>query len=202
MKSLLKLSVILVLFSITQCQSPSHPSQWSDEKLNDWFETGQYLNGLQLIPDPSIDRLSFAIHYYDHKETWDKAFAFLKNTDLANIALGRIELGNEMYATVSEYSPKDRDSALFEVHKKYIDIQWIISGEELIDIAQLKDMTITKPYDSENDIAFGTVPDYSELKTTPERFYIFFPADAHRPALKAGNDSASVRKIVVKVPYQ
>ena len=201
MKSSSKISVILVLTGITQCQPPSHPSKWSDEKLNEWFESGEYLNGLQLTPDPSIDRRSFAVHYYDHKETWDKAFAFLKNADVVNIALGRVELGDIMYATVNEYPLKDRDNALLEVHNKYIDIQWIFSGKELIDVAHLKDMTITKPYDSENDIAFGTVPGFTELETSPERFYIFFPADAHRPALKVENSSVSARKIVVKVPY-
>jgi len=197
-----KISVILVLSTITQCQPSSHPSKWSDDKLNNWFESGQYLNGLQMTPDPSIDRRSFAIHYYDYKEIWDMAFAFLKNADLANIALGRIELGDNMYATVSEYFPKDRDETLFEVHKKFIDIQCVVSGKELIDVAYLKDMTVTKPYDSENDIAFGTISDFSELQMTSKRFLIFFPADAHRPGLKAENDSALVRKIVVKVPVQ
>jgi len=201
MKTSTKISVILILYGITQCQPPAHPSQWSDEKLNDWFESGAYLNGLPLIPDPSIDHRSFAIHYYEYKEKWDRAFAFLKNTDLANIALGRIELGDNIYATVSEYFPKDRDATLFEVHQKYIDIQCVVSGNELIDIALLKDMTVTNPYDSGNDITFGTIPEFSELKTSPGQFYIFFPTDAHRPALKAENDSASVRKIVVKVPF-
>ena len=194
--------MILVLFGMTQCQSSSHPSQWSDQKLNEWFESGQYLNGLKLIPDPSIDRRVFARHYYDHKETWDKAFAFLKNTDFTQAALGRIELGGTMYATVSEYFTKDREGNLFEVHEKYIDIQYIISGVELIDVASLKNMVVTKPYNPAGDAAFGTVSDFSVLKTSPDRFFIFFPDDGHRPCLKDGNDSVLIRKIVVKVPVE
>ena len=201
MKSSSKISVILVLSGITQCQPPSHPSQWNDEKLNHWFESGEFLNGLQATPDPSINRRTFAVHYYNHKEMWDKAFTYLKSIDLADAALGRVELGNEMYAFVNEYPPKNRDEALFEVHNKFIDIQWVLSGTELMDVASLKDMTITKLYNPESDLAFGTVPAYTELRATSERFYIFFPDDAHRPALKAENWDNPVRKVVVKVPY-
>ena len=202
MKFLSTTSKLFILLVFTQCQSSSHPAKWSDQKVNEWFESGQYLNGLQMLPDPSVDRRSFAQHYYDHKETWDKAFEFLKNTDFANMALGRIELSNHTFATVSEYFPKDREGIPLEAHKKYIDIQYVISGYELIDIAPLKNMTVTTPYNSENDIMFGVVPEFSELKASPERFFIFFPTDAHRPGMGIGNDSVLVRKVVVKVPVE
>jgi len=200
MKSLTKIFMILVLTSLTQCQSSSHPSKWSDQKLNEWFESGQYLSGLQILPDPSIDCRSFAQHYYDHKEMWDKVFSFLKTTDFANATLGRIELDDKMFAIVSEYFTKEREGAPFEVHQKYIDVQYVISGNEEMDIAPLKNMTVTKQYDSENDYALGAVSEFSKLKASSERFFIFFPADAHRPGLKDGNDSVMIRKVVVKVP--
>ena len=197
MKYLSGITLLLVLLGFTRCSS-SHPEKWSEQKLNDWFMSEQYLNGLQLIPDPSIDRRSFAKHYYDHKDVWDKAFAFLKNTDLANLPLGRIELGDKMYATVSEYFPKDRDATFFEAHKINIDIHYVISGKESIDVAPLESMTVTEPYNLENDIEFGTVPRFTELKATPDKFIIVFPADAHRPSV--GDDKVFTRKIVVKFP--
>ena len=200
MKSLSKIFMLIVLFGLIQCQSSSHPSKWSNQKIDEWFESGQYLNGLQLLPDPSIDRRSFAEHYYDHRETWEKAFAFLKNTDFAHTGLGRIELGGNMFATISDYLPKDREVTLIEAHEKYIDIQYIVSGREQIDVAPLKDMTVTIPYNSENDIVFGTVPEFSELDASPDRFFIFFPNVAHRPGMKIENDSMIIRKVVVKVP--
>jgi YhcH/YjgK/YiaL family protein len=183
-----------------QCQSSSHPSKWSEQKLNEWFESEQYLNGLQITPDPSINRRSFAEHYYDHKEVWDKALAFMKNSNLSELPLGRIELGDKMYATVSEYFLKERDTTLFEAHQIYIDIQYVISGRELIDVAPLETLNVTEPFNSEKDILFGTVPKYSALKASPDRFFIFFPSDAHRPGIKEGNDNVFTRKIVVKLP--
>ena len=200
MKSFIKITVLLVMFGITQCQSSSHPSKWSDQKLNEWFKSGEYLGGLQILPDASIDQRLFAIHYFDHKEVWVKAFAFLRNTDLANLPLGRIELDGNMYATVSEYFLKDRDTTLFEAHQKYIDIQYVVSGRESIDVAPLEHMTVTKPYNADNDILFGTVSNYSELKAAPDRFFVLFPSEAHRPGMIDGSNNLFTRKIVVKVP--
>ena len=199
MKKYLFIVFSTVLFCTVCNAQSSHPSKWSDKKVKEWFESGKFLNGLPMIADPSIDKRTFAIHYYDHKETWDKAFAFLKNTDLSTLALGKIELGGGMYATVSEYDTKDRESTLFEAHKKYIDIQYIIKGKELMDVEPLKNMTVTKPYNEANDAMFGTVAKFKELKAMPGRFFLFFPTDAHRPSMKDGN-SLQVRKIVVKVP--
>ena len=202
MKTLLKISVILVLSGITQCRSSSHPSKWSETKLNEWFEEGLYLNGLQILPDPLTDRRTFAEHYYDHKEVWDKAFAFMKHTDFTHMPLGRTELGDNMYVTVSEYYPKVRELTLFEAHQINIDVQYIVSGKEAIDIAPLKDMTVTQLYDAESDIMFGTVPSYSELKSSPDRLFIIFPSEAHRPSIIIDNDSTLIRKIVVKIPVK
>ena len=192
--------MLLVLFGVASCQQSSHPPKGSDQKVNEWFDSGEYLNGLKLIPDPSIDRRSFAQHYLDHREIWDKTFAYLKETDFTSITPGRVELGDHVFATVSEYVPRDREEAIFEAHKKYIDVQYVISGHELMDIAPLENMTVTKQYDAENDVELGSVIKFLELAASSERFFIFFPTDAHRPGLKAEDDNALVRKVVIKVP--
>ena len=191
-----------LLVSTTACKPDSHPSTWSEQKLEEWFDSGQFLNGLSLIPDPSIDRRSFALHYYDHKETWDKAFAFLKNTDLNALPVGRVDLGGQLYANVSEYEPKDREGLPFEAHKGYIDIQYVVEGYEAIDIAPLEKTTVTQPYNAEIDALFCTTSAFTELQAKPGRFFIFFPEEAHRPGMKDGDESISVRKVVVKVPIQ
>lgn len=194
--------VLLIVFCFTQCQSSSHPSQWNDQKLNEWFESKEYLNGFQLLPDPSIDRRSFAEHYYDHKEVWEKAFNFLKSTDLASLPLGRIDLDKNMYATISEYFPKEQDTTLFEAHRINVDIHYVISGKEVIGVAPLESMTVTDPYNPERDLVFGTVPQYTEVEASPDRFLVVFPSEAHRPSMMLRNDSMFIRKIVVKFPMK
>ena len=202
MKSLSKFATLLVLFSFMQCQSSPDPSTWSETKLNKWFESGQYLNGLQISPDPLTDRRTFAEHYYDHKEVWDKVFVFFKNTDLANLPLGRTELGDNMYVTVSEPSPRDRETTLFEAHQINIDIFYVVSGKEALDVAPLESITVTRPYDAARDVAFGTATEFSELISSPDRLIIVFPSDAHRPGMKAGNDNTVIRRIVMKFPVK
>jgi YhcH/YjgK/YiaL family protein len=202
MKSVSIFFVLLILFCFTQCQSSSHPSKWSDQKLDEWFESGEFLNGLQMLPNPSIDRRSFAEHYYEHKDVWNKAFDFLKNANLAGLPLGRSELGDNMYVTVSEYFPKERETTLFEAHRINIDIHYVVSGKEAIDVAPLESMTVTESYNPQRDLVFGTVPEFTKLKTSPGSFLIIFPSEAHRPSVKEGNDSIFTRKIVMKFPMK
>jgi len=202
MKSLSTFWVLSLLFCLTQCQPSSHPSKWSDQKLNEWFESGEFLNGLSLHPDPSIDRRSFAEHYYTHEDVWNKAFDFLKNTDLSGLPLGRIELSDKMYATVTEYFPKDRDTTRFEAHRINVDIQYVISGKEAIDVAPLDRMTVTEAYNPERDLEFGSVSEFTQLKALPDRFFVIFPSEAHRPSVNAGNDTLFTRKIVIKFPMK
>ncbi|OFY63110.1 MAG: hypothetical protein A2V64_09505 [Bacteroidetes bacterium RBG_13_43_22] len=168
--------------------------------MDKWFEKGEWLNGWQVEPDASINRKIFAISYFSHKERWDKAFSFLKDNDLAKLELRRHEIdGSDVYAPVSEYITKNEEDARYEAHIKYIDIQYVISGKELIGIAPMSEKKeILEPYNETNDVMFMTVNQIINSKASPERFFIFFPDDIHRPGLKDGGNS-QVRKVVVKV---
>ena len=87
----------------------------------------------------------------------------------------------------------------FEYHRKYMDIQFIVSGKEIIGWAPAEQMTITEAYDPDRDIAFGSVPEkWTPVYLRSGQAALFYPWDAHAPKLAAGNTS-SVMKIVVKV---
>jgi biofilm protein TabA len=199
-----KLIVRIMLFtsflSFIGCKSSDDPSTWSTRKIDSWFEKGEWLNGWNVLPDASINRKEFAVSYFKNKERWDKAFTFLKTGDLSKLEIKRHDLdGDNLYALVSDYLTKNPEDARFESHQKYIDIQYVINGSEMMGIAPMsmkKDVLI--PYDPAKDIEFMTVTQGSELKATPDKFFIFFPSDIHRPSLKLG-ENAQVRKIVVKV---
>lgn len=201
MKTLIfKIMVTTSFLTLLGCNSSTDPSTWSSKKTDKWFEQREWLNGWTVSPDASINRKEFAISYFKNKERWDKAFTFLKNSDLANLELKRYDLdGDNLFATISEYFTKNEDEAMFEAHRKYIDIQYVISGVEQIGIApiSLKKEDLV-PYDATKDIEYITVVQSTNLKATPEKFFIFFPSDAHRPGIKDGENSP-VRKVVVKV---
>lgn len=196
----LKIMILTSFLSFIGCKSPTDPLTWSDKKISKWFEKGEWLNGWTVSPDASVNRKAFAVSYLKYKERWDKAFTFLNNSDLSKLELKRYDIdGDNLYATVSEYITKNEEDVKFEAHQKYIDIQYIVTGKEQIGIAPISlKKEVLVPYDATKDIELMTVTQGTDLKAAPERFFIFFPSDAHNPGLKDGENSM-VRKVVVKV---
>jgi YhcH/YjgK/YiaL family protein len=195
-----KIMVLISLFGFLGCKSLTVPEKWSTKQVDKWFNKGEWLNGWQVKPDASINRKEFAISYFKHKERWDKAFTWLKENDLTKIEVKRYELdGTNLYAPVSEYMSKNPEDVRYEEHKKYIDIQYVASGKELIGIAPLSlQKDVLEPYNETKDVMFLSVTRETNFKATPDRFFIFFPDDLHRPGLRDG-ESTAVRKVVVKV---
>jgi YhcH/YjgK/YiaL family protein len=204
MKNLfLKIMVLTSFLGFFGCKTSSDPATWSSKKIDQWFEKGDWLNGWRVIPDASINRKEFALSYYRNKERWDKAFTFLKTGDLTKLEIKRYDIdGDNLYAPISEYQTKNPEDAKFEAHKKYIDIQYVISGTEQMSVAPMaQKKEVLVPYDAVKDVEFMTVSGSSDYKATPERFFIFFPSDIHRPGVKTGENSP-VRKVVVKVKVE
>ena len=131
MKNLfLKIMVLTGFLGFFGCKSPLILSTWSSKKIDKWFEKGEWLNGWTVSPDASINRKTFAVSYFKNKERWDKAFTFLKNSDLSKLEIKRYDIdGDNLYAPVSEYLTKNEEDAKFEAHQKYIDIQYVVSGK-------------------------------------------------------------------------
>lgn len=188
------------LFGLFGCKESTDPSTWSSEKIDKWFEKGEWKGGWQINPDASINRKALAVSYFKYKDRWDKAFAFLKDNDLTQMELKRFDIdGDIVFAPVSEYMTKTEEAALYEAHRRYLDIQYVVSGKELIGIAPLSQTKdILEPYDDTRDIMFMTVNGGKNLEANPGKFFIFFPDDVHRPGLRDG-DSTLVRKVVVKI---
>lgn len=130
------------------------------------------------------------------------ALEFLHSCN-ADIPDGKVELdGRNVYAIIQSYNTKDEaDSPRFEAHRKYIDIQFLLAGRELMGWAPLESLTITEPYDSDKDILFGTAPKSSSAFTsfTAGQAIMLSPADAHAPGLTSSNP-CDVKKVVVKIP--
>jgi biofilm protein TabA len=179
-----------------------NPETWSKKQVNEWFNKKEWLNGWKPQPDVSVNKRSLAIQYIKNKAVWDKVFNFLKSSDLKNLAVGRIEIeGNKAYALVSEYQSKEKAQTRYESHKKYIDIQHIISGQEQMGITTADKVTVAEPYNAEKDIAFFTYEGGDYIKATPANFLVFFPDDVHRPSIKVENNEP-IKKIVVKIAVE
>lgn len=153
-------------------------------------------------PDTSIDVAVFKQHLAKYPERWNVAFDFLAKNDLKSLVPGRMDLNEDVYVAVSEYTTKNIEDADYESHKKYIDLQYIISGEEVIGLTRNKEvLKVISPYAEEKDIEFYEYSGGDLLAATPDRYFIFFPEDVHKPCIKM-NENSEVKKVVVKIKYQ
>ena len=146
------------------------------------------------------DRLSNCEQYFILGEKFKKAFDFLKNTNLKNLEDGSYEiLGKEIYANVQSLKTKPIEEKKWEVHRKYIDIQYVIKGKEKMGYGILEDFSeITNPYDNEKDVEFLDGKDFNFVNVKEGDFVIFYPNDVHAPML-AYDKPTEIKKVIVKI---
>lgn len=177
----------------------SNPEKWTDNQVSGWFNKKEWLGKTKLIVDPSINRKEFAIQYFKNKERWDVALKFLKQVDLSKISVGTHELDHlDVFVKVTEYFSKNPEKVLFEAHKNYSDIQYVISGVENIQLAKSESATLKVPYDQAKDSEFYQAKVNQNLIAKPGTCFIIFPNELHRPSIMV-KDSVWVKKIVIKV---
>lgn len=114
---------------------------------------------------------------------------------------GRIELaGPALTAGLATYDTEQPGSKLFEAHRRFIDIQVVLSGCETLYWAPLSSLSGRVDYDDAKDISFHDGPAGLAVPLSPGWFTVLFPDDAHKPGCVApGAGPARVRKLVIKV---
>jgi biofilm protein TabA len=130
-----------------------------------------------------------------------QAVEFLRQPNIEMLPDGAVEIdGRRVFAIIQRYETILTGEPKFEYHQKYIDIQFIVSGEEIIGWVPRDRMKITESYDDERDICFGVAAsrEMSIIHLQAGQLAVLYPEDGHAPKLAAGAPSA-VMKIVVKV---
>ncbi len=126
------------------------------------------------------------------------------NTRVKGIALDdtvKIELAGGAFVIEQAYPTRLRADGFFESHRKYIDVQAIFEGEELMEVADIARMTVKQPYNEKRDlIIYEDSTESSLLRVYAGQASVFFPSDAHMPTLRVRADAVNVRKCVVKIP--
>lgn len=145
-----------------------------------------------------FDQLKNAHLYFPLGERITKALQYLTNTDFTNVEPGTYEIdGENIFAIVQLYNTKPSSTTKWESHKKYIDIQYMVSGKEKIGFTDSKKVIVMKEYHPGNDISIYK-GEGNFLTAVEGQFVIFFPTDIHMPQL-ALNIPHEVKKVVVKV---
>jgi YhcH/YjgK/YiaL family protein len=149
---------------------------------------------------------------FGHVNDLDSAFAWLpkplklavehlKATDFAALPAGNYELqGRDIYVQVIDMNTKVFADTRAEVHRQYIDVQYLCHGRETIGVAgETGNNAVAEDLLAERDLLFYTgMENESTLTMTPGSFAVFFPTDVHRPGCAVGQPSP-IRKVVVKV---
>ncbi|MGG7445390.1 YhcH/YjgK/YiaL family protein [Kosakonia oryzendophytica] len=144
------------------------------------------------ISQPNPCRLPAAI---------EKALDFLRTTDFRTLEPGVVEIeGRTIFAQILDLTTRPREEQKPEVHRKYLDIQFMAWGEEEIGIAiDTGNNVIAENLLEQRDIIFYQASENeSFFEMVPGSYAIFFPQDVHRPACNKYR-ATPIRKIVVKV---
>lgn len=148
-----------------------------------------------------VGMLCNAERYRGLSKNLDIAFEWLSQMSWKSLPAGKYPIQDDaVFALVQEYTTKGHAACRFETHRKYIDIQMMIAGEEIIESTPSQDLKTAEPYVP--DIEFYSTPADQRANTLamiPECFAIFFPEDAHRPGMRIGDEPRNVRKLVIKV---
>ncbi|MGM9739920.1 MAG: YhcH/YjgK/YiaL family protein [Candidatus Cryptobacteroides sp.] len=147
---------------------------------------------------------ALALEYKSNKADWDAALEFIGRNDLATLPAGIHEIpGTGAFVNVIDY--ETRFEGDYEYHRKYIDVQYIVSGGEKCNVLPLTDLTVNLEDYKEND-DYGMMNGPAEGAKIQEIILkqgmvgIYFPFDAHMPSMAVGDVSEKSRKVVVKIP--
>lgn len=145
-----------------------------------------------------FDNIKNASLYFSLDEKIKKALEYLSTTNFENVEPGNYEIdGDNIFAIVQEYQNKPFSSGKWESHKKYIDIQFIVSGAEKIGFTESKKVITIQEYDSGKDVTIHK-GEGQFINVEQNHFMILFPSDIHMPGI-AINIPKPVKKVVVKV---
>ncbi len=165
-----------------------------------WMEGTSWNNGWNVKVHPSVNATEFADQYRKNKEVWDTMFRYLASVDLDTLSIGRVDLiPGRVWVKMSEYEPRTAENVNIEQHHNFIDLQYTLSGNELMGYAH--DVTVKNEYNPKKDVAHYNSSDVTYHKAGPEAFYLFFPSDYHQPSVRGEGDVVKSRKLVCKIEY-
>ena len=144
----------------------------------------------------------------------DLVFSYLRQAIISNTEVNtricsmnldqyeKIEITSEIFAIEQSYCTRQSEKSLFESHIKYIDFQFMIAGEEVIEVTHTDLLEVDSEYNEEGDYSlYKPGSSSSKIIMRESDLSIFFPMDGHMPGMQSGKDPQQVFKTVVKVPF-
>ena len=131
-----------------------------------------------------------------------KALEYLREHDFTKMKDGSYPInGDVSVANLQRYTTRPHEKCRPETHKKYVDIQYMVEGEEYMGWCPFSpDLQLTTPYDDKKDVAFyaSLVPDSNVMLSTGY-FAVLYPEDVHRPQGAVEGVPSPVTRVVVTI---
>lgn len=145
-----------------------------------------------------IDKVINCHNYFSLNTRFSTAFEYILANDFSKFEPGRYEVdGSEIYAMVSDYTTKNIIDCKWEAHRKYIDIQFMVSGTENFGYTNLDSLKTVQDYNDEKDfLLLEGEGDFVKLEK--DTFIIVYPQDAHMPGV-VFDSPEKIKKVVMKV---
>ncbi|MDH4266230.1 MAG: YhcH/YjgK/YiaL family protein [Deltaproteobacteria bacterium] len=144
-----------------------------------------------------IDGMKNASMYLGINKRLATAFHYLQNPDLAKLEPGKYEIeGTNVFALVQRYETKPREKGRWEAHRRHIDIQYILEGEELFGYSTLENCQAGEYDELKDFLSLAGEGDFFVVRAGT--FVILAPQDVHMPGI-ALSSPQPVKKVVVKV---
>ena len=141
----------------------------------------------------TIDKLSF---YVGLNPLFQDIVDFLKTNDLNKFEEGKHFIKEkDLFVNIQVAKGKTKEEAKLETHRRMIDIQIPLSGEETFGFTPLCDLPELE-YNEEKDIIKYDGPADTYVTCKPGEMAIFFPQDGHAPCI---SNEPSIRKAIFKV---
>lgn len=148
-----------------------------------------------------LDKVENAARYKGVHTGIRAAVEAAKKLSAAQYTPGRVEIdGDNLYLNCAEYDTHDREGALTEAHRAYLDVMVIVEGVETVYVKRTEALrNVTKPYDASIDALLAdTDVDVSAIRLEKGDFLVLFPEDAHAPGCHA-DTPCHVKKAIGKI---
>ena len=148
-----------------------------------------------------LDTMENAKQYVGLNPNVDCILEAMKAYTPDNYPGGRVELdGSRLFMLLNSYETHELGDSLSEAHRKYVDVMYMVEGEETIYVKPTSQLqNVTKEYDPAIEALLAkTDADVTPVLLKAGSFVVLFPQDAHTPACHA-NGPCNVKKIIGKV---
>jgi len=145
-----------------------------------------------------IDKIENAKIYAGISKSIARGLDILNNIDLS-LTTDVKHNEEDLFYMLQRYQTGPAKEPKIEAHKQYIDIQYVVSGEEILQYSPITDLNLVDPYNEQKDVAFYKTPaNINEIILTSGMFCILFPQDGHNLRIQV-NEPKAIFKVLIKV---